>query len=227
MALLDRISTLIRANINELLDRAENPEKMLAQIVRDMAQAIGDARTQVTEVVAQAKMTQANAEAARALASDWDRKASAAVAKGAEDLARECLRRKRDYQTNAELYEKQLASQNETVARLKSDMRLLETKYAQTQRDADALLARHRVAKASEKIQRVSVLGTFDDPTQALKRMEDKIRWHESRVGAGAELAGESIEARLARLDIDSADLEVESDLLALKARLAPPAGDS
>jgi len=223
VAILNRVTTLIRANVNDLLDRAEDPEKTLNQILRDMAAGISEARSQVADVIAQQKLTEASLHQAKTVSEEWGRKAAVALRSGSEDLARECLRRRNDYQQNADLYERQLASQTETTNQLRKDLQLLAAKYAKTERDKEALLARYHVTKAQEKIQKVQVTGTFDDPANDLRRMEDKIMRGEARVAGRAVVAGDSLESRLSQLDAAEGDLSLEADLLELKARLAPP----
>src|SRR5687768_202444 len=112
MSILNRISLLVRSNVNELLDRAEDPEKTLDQIIRDMASAIQQARSQVAETIAQKNLIESNLNNARKLSDEWGNKAQLAVQKNADDLAREALRRKRDYESNANVYVHQLATQS-------------------------------------------------------------------------------------------------------------------
>src|SRR5438094_10631097 len=102
MGILDRISTILRANINALLDQAEDPEKSFDQIIRDMADAIGQARGQVAEMIAQEKLLEADMARSQSLAREWGQKAELAVGRGADDLAKEALRHKIDYDRNAQ-----------------------------------------------------------------------------------------------------------------------------
>src|SRR5690349_1708760 len=115
MGLIDRISTLARANINDLLDRAEDPEKMLNQILRDMESNIRQAREQVASMIAQEKEIEADLARANKLSADWSEKAQRAVTAGKDDLAREALRRKRDNDETADVYTSQLTTQEQTV----------------------------------------------------------------------------------------------------------------
>ncbi|HWK79487.1 MAG TPA: PspA/IM30 family protein, partial [Thermomicrobiales bacterium] len=132
MGIFDRVSNLVRANVNDLLDRAEDPEKMLEQIIRDMESGIGDARSQVAAMIAQEKELEADYEANAKLADEWGEKAKRAVAAGKDDLAREALRRKKDADENAAVYQQQLEIQKQTVAKLKSQLNQLEAKYQST-----------------------------------------------------------------------------------------------
>ena len=220
MGLLDRISMLVRSNVNDLLDRAENPEKTLDQVIRDMADAITKAKSQVAETIAQKNLIESNLESAQKLSNDWGTKAQLAVAKGADDLAREALRRKKDYDANAQVYASQLASQTEVVDKLKGDLQALQSKYEDVVRNREVLIARHRTAQAQQKVQQTAAALQGIDPTSELSRMEEKIRMEEARARASAEL-NESSLGRFAALE---ADPDVEAELAALKAATAAPA---
>src|SRR5688572_13089232 len=129
MGIMDRLSRLIRANVNDVIDRAEDPEKTLNQLLRDMYASIGTARAQVVAMVAQERELEADLAQARKLAAEWGQKAQAAVNAGKDDLAREALRRKRDNENNADLYQQQLYVQEQTVEKLKVQLRQIESKY--------------------------------------------------------------------------------------------------
>lgn len=226
MGILDRISMLVRSNVNELLDRAEDPEKTLDQIIRDMASAITQAKSQVAETIAQKNLIESNYHQAQKLSNDWAAKAQLAVQKGADDLAREALRRKKDYDANAQVYFSQLASQTEITDKLKGDMQALQAKYEDVVRNREVLIARHRTAQAQAKVQKTAAALQGIDPTSELSRMEEKIRLEEARARAAAELNSSSLDSRFAALE---ADPDVEDELAALKAAHTPaalPSGD-
>src|SRR5262249_40211469 len=151
MGIMDRLSGLIRANVNDLLDRAEDPEKMIDQILRDMESNIGQARQQVAAMIAQEKELQADYDETTNLAIEWSAKAKRAVDAGKDDLAREALRRKRDNEENARVYQQQLGVQEQTVDKLKDQLRQLEAKYQSTMSQRDTMLARARRARAQEQ----------------------------------------------------------------------------
>jgi phage shock protein A len=221
VGLLDRISMLVRSNVNDLLDRAENPEKTLDQIIRDMADAITKAKSQVAETIAQKNLIESNLENAERLSNQWGTKAQLAVQKGADDLAREALRRKKDYDANAQVYAGQLASQTEVTDKLKGDMQALQSKYEDVVRNREVLIARHRTAQAVQKVQQTAAALQGIDPTSELSRMEEKIRMEEARARASAELNESSLDRRFAELE---ADPDVEAELAVLKAASAPAA---
>src|SRR5919108_49275 len=205
MGILDRMSTILRANINALLDQAEDPEKTLDQIIRDMADAIGQARGQVAEMIAQEKLLEADMERNLSLAREWGSKAELAMSRGAEDLSREALRRKIDYDRNAHAYASQLQSQQEVVAKLKHDLEQLEYKYESAVRNREAMIARHRRALAQQKVARTAAQLTTLDPTSELSRMEERIRIEEARAAALTEVQNRpSLDDQFAALEGDS-----------------------
>ncbi|MBI2906878.1 MAG: PspA/IM30 family protein [Chloroflexi bacterium] len=221
MQILDRVSTILRANINDLLDQAEDPEKMLNQIARDMADAIKQAKGQVTETIAQQNLIRSNLEKSRELAAQWGEKAELAVSKGKDDLAKEALRRKRDYEANSKVYETQLAAQTQTVEKLKTDLAALESKYGELQRNKEALIARHKVAQAQAQIQKTISTVSVTDYSSELSRMDEKIRLEEARAAAATEIGEASLEAQIESLTKSDEDLEIDAELEELKAKKA------
>ncbi|HEU5315661.1 MAG TPA: PspA/IM30 family protein [Chloroflexota bacterium] len=208
MGILDRVSTILRANINALLDQAEDPEKTLDQLIRDMADAIGQARGQVAEMIAQEKLMGADMERNSSLAREWGQKAELAVSRGADDLAKEALRRKIDYDKNAQTYGAQLQAQQEVVSKLKHDLELLESKYESAIRNREAMIARHRRALAQQKVAQTAAQLSTMDPTSELARMEERIRLEEARAAALTE-----VHSRPASLEDKFASLEQDDDL--------------
>ncbi|HYP60703.1 MAG TPA: PspA/IM30 family protein [Thermomicrobiales bacterium] len=217
MGILDRISRLVRANVNDMLDRAEDPELMLDQILRDMESNIQLARGQVASMIAQDKELQADLKEVQDLSQEWQTKASRAVEAGKDDLAREALRRKKDNDESATLYQQQLTAQSQTVDKLKSQLAALESKYQSTLSNRDALIARQRRAKATQRV--ADTVSTFSpmDPTNELDRIERKIRGNEARAEATIEMHDDSLDSQFAELDYDT---DVEAELEALKANV-------
>ncbi|MBA3274594.1 MAG: PspA/IM30 family protein [Chloroflexia bacterium] len=228
MAILDRMSRLVRANINEMLDRAEDPEKMIDQIIRDMQTNMTDAKRQVASMIAQEKELEADLKESRDLSSEWGIKAKRAVDAGKDDLAREALRRKRDSDENLAVYEQQHEVQTQTVTKLKQQLSALESKYQTTLSQRDALIARQKRAVATKKVvsqssAAVSSLGSGLDAGSELDRMEAKIRSTESEAAAYQELESESMDAQFRELDYD---IDVENELEALKSGPSSSAGE-
>lgn len=215
MAILDRISRLVRANVNDLIDQAEDPEKMIDQILRDMQGNITTARAQVAAMIAQEKELEADVEENQELTAEWEEKARRAVAAGKDDLAREALRRKHDAADNLALYKEQYATQQHSVEKLKQQLQMLESKYQTTMSQRDSLIARQRRAAATQKVaERVSTLTPFDASSE-LDRMERKIRSNEARASATIEMEDTSLDAQFRELDYD---VDIEKELEALKS---------
>jgi phage shock protein A len=208
MGILDRVSTILRANINALLDQAEDPEKTLDQLIRDMAEAIGQARGQVAEMIAQEKLMSADLERNSNLAREWGQKAELAMSRGADDLAKEALRRKIDYEKNAQAYSTQLQAQQDVVAKLKHDLEQLESKHESAIRNREAMIARHRRALAQQKVAQTAAQLSTMDPTSELARMEERIRMEEARAAALTE-----VNSRPASLEDKFTALEQDDDL--------------
>lgn len=226
MGIFDRISNLVRANVNDLLDRAEDPEKMLEQILRDMQEGIGSARTQVASMIAQEKELEADYQDNAKIADEWGEKARRAVAAGKDDLAREALRRKKDADENANVYKQQLEIQGQTVEKLKSQLNQLESKYQTTVSQKESLIARQRRAEVQKNVAQkatatVASLSPLDASAE-LDRMERKIRSNEAQAAAYQELGDNSLDTQFAELDYD---VDIEQELDRLKAGHSEVAG--
>jgi phage shock protein A len=223
MAILDRISRLVRANVNDMIDQAEDPEKMIDQILRDMQSNITTARAQVASMIAQEKELEADLTETRELSVEWQEKAKRALTAGKEDLAREALRRKRDNDENTAIYEQQYQTQKQTVEKLRHQLQLLEAKYQSTQGQRDSLMARQRRAKATRQVGQFTASLSPLDAGSELDRMERKIRSTESEAAALQELDSGTMDAQFRELDYD---VDVERELEALKAgAAAAPSG--
>lgn len=214
---MDRLSRLLRANVNDALDRAEDPEQMLDQMLRDMETNISAARSQVASMIAQEKELDAELREVSELSGEWQTKATRAVEAGKDDLAREALRRKKDNDQSATLYEQQISAQTQTIARMKQQLQALESKHQSTLSQRDTLIARQRRAKSAQKV--ADTVSTFSpmDPTSDLDRIERKIRGREAQAEATIEMHDDSLDTQFEELDYDS---DVESELEALKAGL-------
>ncbi len=215
----DRISNIIRANINDLLDDAEDPEQMLNQIIRDMSDTLRQADSDIADQIAQQKMIEGDLDAAQNNVAAWQSKAERAVSKQRDDLAREALLRVNDYTEQVGIYEKQLEAQKKAVTELKSKRELLKSKYDQALRNRDNLVARARAAQAKSKITQVANKANTADYASELERMERKIRQQEARAEADEEVAETktSVEDELDQLEADD---QIEAQLAALKAKM-------
>jgi phage shock protein A len=223
MGILDRMSRLIRANVSDMIDRAEDPEKMIDQILRDMESNIRTARSQVAAMIAQEKELEADLSETKQLAAEWGAKAKRAVDAGKDELAREALRRKRDNEENSRVYQEQHQTQLHTVDKLKSQLQQLESKYQATLSQRDSLIARQKRAVASRQVAEFTSVSLSPlDAGSELDRMERKIRATESEALAIGEMQDTSFDAQFAELDYD---VEIEKELEALKSGSGESAG--
>ena len=229
--LLGRVAQLAKANINSLLDRAEDPEKMLDQLVRDYTNSIAEAEEAVAQTIANTRLAEADLQEDRQAATEWGRKAEAASRKademrsggdtaGAEkfdNLARVALQRQIQFEQDVQAAEPRIASQNETVETLKSGLTQMRTKLEDLKSRRDQLVARARAAEAQETVQ--GAMSSIDvmDPTSELGRFEDKIKRQEAMVKGRAEARATTLEDQFAELEDHSHDAEIEARLQQLK----------
>ena len=213
MEIIARISQLILANVNDLLDRAEDPEKMLNQILRDMESGRRQARQQVIEMIAVEKSLEADLARNSKLSLQLQTTVVRAIDAGKDEIAREALRRRRDADEIVGLGEGQLVIQHQTVTRLKELLRALDAKYSRTLSQRDGLVARQKRAEALGKFGELFSEFSPADPTAELGRMERKIRASEARAAAQIEIGDNSVTAQIREFEID-ADLELELQLL-------------
>lgn len=214
MGIVERIAQLLLANINGLLDRAEDPEKMLHQFLREMESHRRHAREAIVEMIAQEKLFQADWTQHSASSAQWSTRAEAAVVTGRDDLALVALRRKGSELALASLYEAQLTEQRRAVAQMKVQLRALDTKYRQTVSQRDLLVARHRRARAQETLARTASVFALPDIDGGVERFERTIRVSEARAAALSDIAFDSLDDRIAHLEDD---LDLEQELAALK----------
>jgi phage shock protein A len=218
MALLERVSTLIRANLNDLIDKAEEPEKMIKQVILDMQNQLMQVKTQVAIAIADQHVLEKKQRENMEKESEWIRKAELAVDKKQDDLARAALERSMSYKQMAESFTSLVADQKTEVENLKSALRKLEQKLAEAETKSDMLIAQHRRSRASAKASDAQMaigdqkkLATFD-------RMKSKVQTAAAVSQAKAELANDDLEDRLAALEKED---EIERLLNELKARRA------
>jgi phage shock protein A len=220
MGILDRISTILRANINSALDKAEDPEKMLDQIIRDMASAIEEAKGQVAGVIAQEKQLEAEKANAERSAREWGDRAEKAVRAGRDDLAREALLRKKDFEGIATTYQQQYDTQHQMTSKLRSQLELLMRKYDDAVRNRDVMIARHRSALAAQQVSKQLASMSGMDHTSELSRMDQRLRQEEAKALAMVELNSggtASIEDQFAQLEAGD---DMDDELKQLKSRM-------
>jgi phage shock protein A len=224
MGILDRVSTLMRANINDLIDRAEDPEKVVRQLLMDMNSQLLQVKTTVAASIADEKQLMQRYRDNDAKAAEWQRRAELAVEKGQDDLAREALTRRNTFATTAEGFKEQYEQQARQVEILKDALHQLEAKIQEATTKQDLLIARARRAKAETKIRTTlsgldqsSALGSF-------ARIEEKVMRQEAQAAALGELSTDTTERRFEVLQQDS---EVDRQLAALKAQKGLSAPES
>ncbi|WP_454296081.1 PspA/IM30 family protein [Salana multivorans] len=230
--ILGRIGQLARANINAILDRAEDPQKMLDQLIRDYKNNIVEAENAIAQTIGNVRLAQADLESDRAAVQEWGAKAAAAAAtaqrKAAEgnaaeaarfeNLAKVALGKQIEYEREVAAAEPLVASQSSTAEQLKSGLAGMKDKLSQLQSKRDELVARAKAAQAQQQVQ--ESIGSINvlDPTSELSRWEDTVRRQEAQAAGQAELAASSFESQFAALEAEGDKTEIELRLEALKS---------
>lgn len=218
MSIFQRITNLLRANINDVLDRAEDPEKMIKQMIMDMEEGVREGKVALAAAITEEKKLKAAYEENLEQANNWFNKAELALEKGEEELAREALRRRKTHEDNANSFKSQWEEQRKTVSSMREDVDALESKMAEAKAKKDILIARQRRAEASKKVNESLAGISKNNAFETFAKMEEKIEHMEAQAQAAAEVRQASLEERFAKL---GADKDVEDDLDALKARIA------
>jgi phage shock protein A len=216
MGLLERVSTLIRANLNDMIDRAEDPEKMIKQVILDMENQYLQVKTQVAVSIADQHILEKKQREQEDTGKDWMRKAELAVDKTRDDLARAALDR---YQTSTRLaqsFQEQVNDQKAQVETLKNALIKLEAKLEEAKSKREMLIARHRRSVALDKAAKAQVALGEDSKNAAFDRLKDRVNHTEATASAEVELLSDDITEKLNRLDRDT---EVDRLLTDLKSR--------
>lgn len=214
MALLERVMTLVRANLNDLVDRAEHPEKMLKQVILDMQNQLMQVKTQVAIALADQHLLARKRQENEDAAGTWLRKAELAVEKKEDALARAAVERALACRQTAENFREQQEDQEAQVETLKNALRRLEQKLAEAQSRKDVLVAEHRRARAVSK----GVQAGTPGDAGAFDRMKEKVHRQTAVAKANAELAAGDTTEQLAALARED---EIQQVLLAIKSRKA------
>jgi phage shock protein A len=218
MGLFDRVSRVVRSNLNAAVSSAEDPEKILDQAIVDMQEDLVQMRQAVAGAIASQKRVQQQYERAQSEASTWQQRAQLALQKGDEDLARQALTRKKTQAETATSLKAQLDNQAASVEQLKRNLIGLESKISEAKTKKDMLKARASAAKASEQLQNTTSRLSTSSAMAAFDRMEEKVMEMEARSDAVAELAGADLESQFAALEAGG---DVDLELAAMKAQLA------
>lgn len=218
MGIFDRITTLAKANINDMIDKAEDPEKVAKQVIYDLEEALREASTGVAASITEEKKLKALIDEVTDESERWEKRAVTAVEKGDDELAKEALKRKVGFDQDLARYTASHAVQLEQVKMLKESLRLLEGKIEDAKRRRDALIARSKSAEAQKKIAETMSKASKLNPLDALDRMEDKVAMVEAQAQAYTELKQDTLEDKFAELDKETS---ADDALAALKAKMA------
>ena len=216
MAVLERVATLVRANLNDLIDRAEDPEKMIKQVILDMENQLLQVKTQVAVAMADQHLLKKQQQEHLDKAADWMRKAELAVDKQQEDLARAALARYQSFTKLAEDYGRQSADQHLQVETLRNALDKLDQKLSEARAKCDLLVAQHRRARALDRASDAQLAIGDASNVANFDRIRNKVRRDEAISQAKADLLGDDVDRRLESLQKDD---EIGRLLEALKAR--------
>ncbi|WP_066424720.1 PspA/IM30 family protein [Anabaena sp. 4-3] len=219
MGLFDRIKRVVSANLNDLVNKAEDPEKMLEQAILEMQEDLVQLRQGVAQAIAAQKRTEKQYNEAQNEINKWQRNAQLALQKGDENLARQALERKKTYTETGTALKVSLEQQSTQVETLKRNLIQLESKISEAKTKKEMLKARITTAKAQEQLQGMVRGMNTSSAMAAFERMEEKVLMQEARAQSAAELAGADLETQFAQLEASS---DVDDELAALKASLAP-----
>ncbi|MDJ0736699.1 MAG: PspA/IM30 family protein [Nostocaceae cyanobacterium] len=222
MGLFDRIKRVVGANLNDLVSKAEDPEKMLEQSILEMQEDLVQLRQGVAQAIAAQKRTEKQYNDANKEVEKWQRNAMLAVQKGDENLARQALERKKTFNETAVTLKASLDQQTAQVEGLKRNLVQLESKISEAKTKKEMLKARITAAKAQEQLgSMVKGLNT-SSAMAAFDRMEEKVMIQEARAQSVGEIAGNDLESQFAQLEGSS---DVDDELAALKAQMSLPGG--
>ena len=240
-SILGRIAQMAKANINAMLDSAEDPQLMLDQMVRDYTNSIAEAESAVAQTIGNLRLIEQDHAEDVAAAGDWGRKALAASAKADElrtagntadadkfdNLAKVALGKQMSSEKEARDAEPTIASQTDVVAKLKQGLEAMRNKLGELSSKRDELVARSKTADAQRQVHEAVKSIDMLDPTSEISRFEEKVRREEAKVLGQQELASSSLDAQFESLEDYGKQTEIEARLAALKLGLGAPASPS
>jgi len=223
MGIFSRLRTLIAANINALIGKAEKPEKMLNQLIIEMNEQLIESKRAVAMAIADEKKLEREKDNQFAQSKEWERKAMLAVTAGKDDLAKEALLRKQEYDNSSAEYQKQWEAQKNSVEHLKESLKELQSKIEEAQRKKNLLIARAKRAEAQQKIQdTISTVSGNRSAFDAFDRMAAKVDEMEAMADASKELQdftnGSNLERKFKELE--KSDASADMMLLELKEKM-------
>jgi phage shock protein A len=230
MGIFDRFSALLKSNINDLISRAEDPEKMLTQILVDMRGQLVKAKQQVASAIADEKRLRDQTDAEYTQAQDWERRAMLAVQEGRDDMAKQALVRHGEHLNNGAQLEQAWESHKAETDKLKNQLRELNDKIEEAKRKKNLLVARQRRAQAQQRIAETMSSLSEKSAFEAFARMEERIETNERQIKASAEIeeefTGDTLQRDFKQLEKGAVSVSVDNQLLALKQKMGMlPAG--
>ncbi len=229
--ILGRIGQLVRANINAMLDSAEDPERMLDQLVRDFTNNIAEAEEAVAQTVGNLRLLEEDHREAQQAHGEWGSKAQAAARKADEarssgntaeaerfdELAKIALRRQISFENQLTTFQSQITQQTELTDKLKDGLNKLRVKREELVQKRDELVSRAKMASAQRQVQEAVREVSIMDPTSELNRFEERVRREEAMARGMQEVAASSLEEEFASLDDADTEAEVEARLATLR----------
>ena len=223
MGLFSRFKRAVKSNINDMISKAENPEKMLNQLIVEMNEQLIESKKTVAAAIADEKKLERQMAMNNEQAAEWERKAMLAVKSGEDNMAKEALLRKQEYDNTARQYQSQWQAQAESVEQLKGALRQLQQKIEEAQRKKNLLIARAKRAEAQKRMQ--STMSSMADTSafEVFDRMSEKVEQIEAEVDAMREIeasgSGDSLERQFQALE--ASDSSADKLLEDLKAKMA------
>ena len=223
MGLFSRFKRAVKSNINDMISKAENPEKMLNQLIVEMNEQLIESKKTVAASIADEKKLERQMATNRDQAAEWERKAMLAVKSGQDDMAKEALLRKQEYDNTARQYQTQWQAQHESVEQLKGALRQLQQKIEEAQRKKNLLIARAKRAEAQKRMQNTMSSMADTSAFEVFDRMSEKVEQIEAEVDAMREIeasgSGDSLERQFQALE--ASDSSADKLLEDLKAKMA------
>jgi phage shock protein A len=223
MGLFSRFKRAVKSNINDMISKSENPEKMLNQLIVEMNEQLIESKKTVAASIADEKKLERQVGMNRDQADEWERKAMLAVRSGKDDMAKEALLRKQEYDNTIRQYQTQWQAQHESVEQLKGALRQLQQKIEEAQRKKNLLIARAKRAEAQKRMQLTMSNMVDTSAFEVFDRMSEKVEQIEAEVDAMREIeasgTGDSLERQFQALE--ASDSSADKLLDDLKSKMA------
>jgi len=216
MKLLERVGMLVRANLNDLIDKAEDPEKMIKQLILDLHNQYIQVKTQLAVSITEQHLVEEKAGEADRKAAEWMRKAEMAVDKSEDGLAKAALDRHNTFKQTGQLFAEQADEHKKHVELLRETLAKLEAKVREADSKKEVLISQHRAARARARAGQAAVEATSGNSATTLGRMEEKIRAERARGAALFDMVEDDLETSFARMEREE---RLEKQLAELKAK--------